>query len=413
MNILLISPWLPWPLYDGGRIRIFETLRHLSRRHDVTLAAGVLRAEDMERAPAVRELCRDVVTTIISHRTGAVLSRLSRGVLSRRPLIQSFYYDERLAEKVRDLTARAAYDIIQVEFPFLAPYLKAVDPRSRAKKILTMHNIESLRFERELQLSQWGNRKLVLLGNHIFFRAWEKEAFGQFDGIVTVSDAERSWVQRHAPNATVEVVPNGVDTSYFSPVAPLAKGDPYIVFTGAMDYPPNIDAARWFCYEILPVVQCRFPEIGLKIVGKNPRSQVLELGKRRGVEVTGTVADIRPYVAGSLALVVPLRSGGGTRLKILEAMAMERPVISTTVGAEGLEVTPGTDILIADDPQQFVDQVERLLRSPEQAELIGRAGRLLAVKKYDWRICLGGLDRLYDALLGSEAAVPPRCTGSD
>jgi len=326
-------------------------------------------------------------------------------VFSRRPLIQSFYYDARLAQQVRDLTTRVAYDIIQVEFPFLTPYLKAIKPHSRAKKILTMHNIESLRFERELRLSRWSNRRLVLLGTYIFFRAWEKEALKQFDGIITVSDVERNWVQRHAPGSTVDVIPNGVDTSYFSPLSPVPlKTNPHILFTGAMDYPPNVDAACWFCNEILPVLHRNIPDIGLKIVGKNPHPQVLELGKKKGVEVTGTVPDIRSYLAGSAALIVPLRSGGGTRLKILEAMAMERPVISTTVGAEGLKITPGGDILIADNAQQFVSHIQLLLRSPETAELIGQRGRLLVTQKYDWQVCLGRLDRLYDAVLDSEAA---------
>jgi len=405
MNVLLMSPWLPWPPYDGGRIRILETLRYLSRRHSVTLVTSLRRAEEIEHAPVLGDFCQNVITTVVSNGTGAVFSRLSRGVLSRRPLIQSFYYDTHLAWQVRDLTSRVAYDVIQVEFPFQTPYLNAVAPLSRAKKILTMHNIESLRFKRELQLSQWGKRRLVLLGNHIFFRAWEKKALRQFDGIITVSDLERTWVQRHAPHATVEVVPNGVDTEYFSPGCPVPPdSNPYIVFTGAMDYPPNVDAARWFCNEILPVLQRNIPQIGLKIVGKNPHPQVLELGKKKGVEVTGTVPDIRAYVAGSVALIVPLRSGGGTRLKILEAMAMERPVISTTVGAEGLEITPGSEILIADDAQQFVNHIQLLLRSPETAELIGKMGRLLVKQKYDWQICLGRLDRLYDAVLDSEAA---------
>jgi sugar transferase (PEP-CTERM/EpsH1 system associated) len=405
MNILLLSPWLPWPPHSGGRIRIFETLRYLSHQHSVTLVTSVYSAEDSRHAVALKDYCENIVTTVLANDTGAVLSRLSRGLFGRRPLIQSFYYDTRLAEQIRNLTSRIRYDIIQVEFPFLTPYLRAVAPHSRAKRILTMHNIESLRFERELRLSHWGKRRLVLLGDHLFFRAWEQQALRQFDGIITVSGSERTWVQRHAPRATVELIPNGVDTEYFSPAPTMAlKSEPYVVFTGAMDYLPNVDAACWFCNEILPVLQRKIPNLGLKIVGKNPHGRLLKLDKRNGVQVTGTVEDIRGYVAGSVALVVPLRSGGGTRLKILEAMAMERPVISTTVGAEGLEVTPGADILIADDAQGFVTHVGLLLKSLKAAKNLGRAGRRLVVEKYDWRVCFDGLERLYGALLGSAAA---------
>jgi sugar transferase (PEP-CTERM/EpsH1 system associated) len=404
MNILLLSPWLPWPPHDGGRIRILATLRYLSARHSVTLVTSIDRAEEAQ-VSILNDVCEDVVTTVLSNGTGAVFSRLSRGVLSGRPLIQSFYYDARLVEQIRDLTSRVAYDVIQIEFPFLTHYLEAVEPRSRAKKILSMHNIESLRFERELQLSQWGKRRFVLLGDHLFFRAWEKKALRQFDGIVTVSDSDRRWAQRHAPGALVELIPNGVDTDYFSPATQIApEHDPYIVFTGAMDYPPNVDAASWFCNEILPELQKKISHLGFKIVGKSPHPQIVELGKRDGVEVTGTVADIRSYIAGALALVVPLRSAGGTRLKILEAMAMARPVISTSIGAEGLALTPGTDILIADDPQQFVEHVQLLVRSPETSNHLGRAGRRLVAERYDWRVCLNGLEHLYGTLLGSAAA---------
>lgn len=405
MNVLLMSPWLPWPAHDGARIRILETLRFLSRRHSVTLITSVRRIEEVEQTAALKCFCENIVTTVLSDGTGPVLSRLSKGLLSRRPLIQSFYYDADVAEHVRELTSRVAFDVIQVEFPFLTPYLNAVAPHYGAKKILSMHNIESLRFEREIQLSQWGKRRLVLLGDYFFFRAWEKKALRQFDGIITVSDLERRWVERHAPRATVQLVPNGVDTEYFSPASSVASdGYPYVVFTGAMDYPPNIDAACWFCNEILPVLQRKIPSLSFMIVGRNPVPQILELRNRNGVQVTGTVADIRSYVAGALALVVPLRSGGGTRLKILEAMAMERPVISTSVGAEGLEIIPGTDILIADDVEQFVTHVEFLVQSSETAKNIGKAGRRLVVEKYDWRECLSGLERLYGTLLGSAAA---------
>lgn len=352
----------------------------------------------MDHIAALNEICENVVTVELSNRTGAILSRLLKGLLHGRPLIQSFYYDTQLAGRVRDLTSRMDYDIVHVEYSFMTPYLKAIDPRSRAKKILAMHNIESLRFERELQHSQWSKRWLVLLGDRCFFRTWENTALHDFDGIIAVSDAERSWVQQNAPEATVEIIPNGVDMDYFRPVVALASEEnPYVIFTGAMDYPPNMDAAAWFCDEVFPALRRRMPKLGFKIVGKNPQPQILDLGRREGVQVIGTVPDIRSYVARSLALVVPLRSGGGTRHKIPQAMAMERPVISTSVGAEGLEVTPGTDILIADDTERFVEHIHSLAKSPEASNRISKAGRRLVMEKYDWRVCLSGLERIYDS----------------
>jgi sugar transferase (PEP-CTERM/EpsH1 system associated) len=398
MNILLLSPWLPWPPHDGARIRILETLRYLSRRHSVTLLTTVRDPEEVEQISALNGLCEKIVTTVLSKQVRPVLRRLSVGLVHGMPLIQSFHYDANLAQKVRQLTFQESYDIIHMEFPFLAPYLGAVSARSRARKVLSMHNVESVRLGRELECFSSKPRWLAIQCNRLFFESWEKKAIGRFDGITTVSDVEKDWIQHHAPGARVEVVPNGVDTNYFYPAGP-GKRSPSVVFTGLMDHPPNVDAAVWFCNEMLPELRRKIPHLSFKIVGKRPHPKILEMAKKDRVQVTGEVADVRPYLAECSVVVVPLRSGGGTRLKILEAMAMGRPVISTTLGTEGLDVTPEVNILIADTPDQFVNRIRFLLASPETANRLGMAGRQLVVEKYDWRLCLGRLENLYNKLL--------------
>jgi sugar transferase (PEP-CTERM/EpsH1 system associated) len=400
LNVLLLSPWLPWPPFDGARIRIFETLRYLSRRHRITLLAAVRHPEEVAQTAALRDVCERIVTVILPHTIHAVLRRLAMGSLRRMPLVQSFHYDPNFARTVRELTSQEAYDIIHIEFPFLTPYLTAVSPQSRAKKILSMHNIESIRLARELRYSERNSRYLVIQWDRLFFASWEQQAIRQFDGITAVSAREAAWIQQHAPAMPVELAPNGVDTAYFAP-ARVSNPRPSVVFTGLMNHPPNVDAAVWFCQEILPELRRQYPGFCFDIVGRNPHPKVLGLGKRQGVHVTGEVAEIRPYLAAGSALVVPLRSGGGTRLKILEAMAMERPVISTSLGAEGLEVQPGVNILIADEPAQFVRQIRWLIAEPQAADRLGKAGRRLVEDKYDWRMCLYGLERLYDRVLGS------------
>ena len=403
MNILLLSPWLPWPPFDGARIRIFETLRYLSRRHRITLLAAVRHPEEEAQTAPLEDFCERVVISVIPDSTPAVLRRLALGSLRRMPLIQGFHYEANLARKVRQLTSQGVYHVIHVEFPFLAPYLAAVSPQSKAPKILSMHNIESIRFARELRYSQRNSRRLLIQWDKRFFASWEQQAIQQFDGITAVSDVERAWVRQHAPATPVELVPNGVDTTYFSPT-PALNARPSVVFTGLMNHPPNVDAAVWFCHEILPRLHRTHTDLYFDIVGRDPNPQVLALGERKGVHVTGEVADIRPYLAAGSILVVPLRSGGGTRLKILQAMAMERPVISTSLGAEGLEVQPGVNILIADDPAQFARQILWLLSAPQAAASLAKAGRRLVEEKYDWRTCLRGLESLYGRLLANPEA---------
>jgi glycosyltransferase involved in cell wall biosynthesis len=266
-----------------------------------------------------------------------------------------------------------------------------------------MHNVETIRFARELQFSPWDGRRLVLWLNGLFFGAWEKKALRYFDGILTTSEPDCAWTTHHAPAARVQLVPNGVDVDYFqavrTPKKPLS-----LVFTGLMSYPPNVDAVMWFCDDIFPLLQRRLPNLRFTIVGSNPHPKVQALAHREGVMVTGQVPDIRPYLADASIFVVPLRSGGGTRLKILQAMAMECPVVSTTVGAEGLEISPGHNILLADDTEQFVQHVCTLLHSQAMADCLAKAGSQLVKEKYDWRVCLSGIEQLYDALVGSKVA---------
>lgn len=406
MNILFLSPWLPWPPHDGARIRILETLRYLSRRNRVTLVTTVRHSEQVAHTSALNGLCEKIVTTVLSDQTQPVLRRLSLGLLRGMPLIHAFHFDTKLAQRVHELTSQGLYDIIHVEFPFLSSYLASLSPRCQAKKVLNMHNIESIRFDRELRFTSPMSRRILIRWDRLFFESWETRAIRQFDGITTVSDVEREWIQRHAPTAAVELVPNGVDTKYFCPTRAL-KANPSLVFTGLMDHPPNVDAVVWFCNEIFPPLRRKIPNLSFKIVGSRPHPKVLQLGKSEGVHVTGEVADIRPYLAESSALVVPLRSGGGTRLKILQAMAMERTVLSTTLGAEGLEVTPGLNILIADAADEFVSQILVLLASPQMADRLGKAGRKLVVEKYDWQLCLSRLEKLYDRLMGNPRVSSP------
>jgi glycosyltransferase involved in cell wall biosynthesis len=263
-----------------------------------------------------------------------------------------------------------------------------------------MHNIESLRFRRELDTIGWGARRLALLTDSVLFDSWEQHAVQRFDAIATVSAAEEAWARQHAPRARIAVVPNGVDTACFSP-APQPRAPRTVVFTGLMNYPPNVDAVVWFCDAILPLVLARHPGIRFVIVGDKPTPQVLALGRRPQVDVTGRVSDVRPYLADCAVVVVPVRSGAGTRLKILEALAMERPVVSTVQGAEGLKTAHGRDILLGDTPQAFAAHVCALLESAELRARLGSAGRQLVETTYDWQACFHQLDDLYQAVTSS------------
>lgn len=398
LDVLVLAPWLPWPPHDGGRIRMLETLRFLARRHRVSLITPLYAVEEQDHVAVVRDLCEDIRAVPVPDGAPARLRRLVAGLGHGVPGVQAYHRNGRMARAARTLTEERRFDVVHVEFSFLSHYLRALSPRCAASRVLSMHNVESVRFVRELERAPWNARRVVLSLDRLVFPDWERKAVRSYDGVAAVSEHDRAWIARHAPGISTTVVPNGVDVDYFRP-RPAGTTSPSIVFTGVMNYPPNIDAVLWFAQDILPRLRERLAELRFVVVGSKPTADVLALAGRPGIEVTGMVEDIRPYIANAIALVVPLRSGGGTRLKILQAMAMGRPVVSTTLGAEGLEVRDGEHILIADDPDRFVEQILILARSRDLAGRVGEAARALSLAKYDWQRCLLGLEDLYRAVL--------------
>jgi polysaccharide biosynthesis protein PslH len=403
VKVLLVSPWFPSPAFGGALIRVLETLRHLSRRHEVTLLAPVSEPPRPADLQAILDLGVEAVTVPVSEAGRAVAGRLGRGLLSGRPLIQGLHYDAAMARELRLLTARQAFDVIHVEHSFMASYIESLDRQSSARTVLSMHNIESLRFRREMHVARWGLRRLALANDFLLFNAWEERAIRQFDAIAAVSPIEEAWARTHAPAAEIALVPNGVSLDYFQPTA-RSDAARHVVFTGLMNYPPNVDAVIWFCEAVLPLVRARYADLRFSVVGDKPTAAVRALSRRPGVTVTGRVPDVRPYLANAEALVVPVRSGAGTRLKILEAMAMQRPVISTRQGAEGLAVTSDGDILLADTADEFANSVCAVVSDPSLGDRLARAGRRLVEQRYDWPNCFRHLDDLYSRVAANPSA---------
>ena len=403
LNILLISPWLPWPPHDGARIRILETLRYLGSRHRVTLVAHIHAEDERAHVAQLREYCEDVQVSLLSGGTARRIGRMARATLAGAPLIQGIHFDSGLAKRIATTTEQRKFDVVQIELSLIARYAAAVRRRNGTKLVLSTHNIESQRFARELQVARWSLRRAVLQADQLISGRWEEKAVRRFDGAVAVSAADRQWLERHLDGRPVALVPNGVDTDHFQRRTPRTANPATIVFTGVMDYPPNEDAVLWFADKVWPLLHQRWPDLVFQIVGTRPTPRVVALAGRAGIEVTGEVPDVRPYVEQALAFVVPLRSGGGTRLKILQAMAIGCPVISTQLGAEGLTVNDGGDILFAEQPADFVARIQDLKSSPELASRLSGSARALVLRQYDWQSCLSALEPLYRELTGAGA----------
>jgi glycosyltransferase involved in cell wall biosynthesis len=238
-------------------------------------------------------------------------------------------------------------------------------------------------------------------------QTFEGRTLARFDRVLAVSDADRQTLHRLYPReltAPVSVIPTGVDTGYFE-ASEAPASSRHLVFTGSMDWIPNEDAMRFFCRDILPRIRAAEPDVTLSIVGRRPTHAVRQLGEQHGVEVTGSVDDVRPHLARAAVYIVPLRIGGGTRLKIFEAMAAGKAVVSTTIGAEGLPVSNGRHLAIADAPEEFAATVIRLLRTPTERRALAYAARSLMETRYDWSAVSASLEQ---AIIDSAPAARPQ-----
>jgi glycosyltransferase involved in cell wall biosynthesis len=288
--------------------------------------------------------------------------------------------------------ATGRYD--RVVCDFLVPAVN-LPSRLPCASVLFTHNVEAEIWRRHADTADSFPRRLLYRQQWRRMRRFERRTLARFDRVLAVSDVDRDTFARLYPgalDAPAAVIPTGVDTTYFTP-APTAPAGHRLVFTGSMDWLPNVDGVLHFCRDILPLIRRQVPDVAFTIVGRAPTHTVRNLADEPGVSVTGRVDDVRPYLAEAAAYVVPLRIGGGTRLKIFEAMAAGRAVVSTSIGAEGLPTEPGRHLLLADAPESFAASVVALLTRPALRHSVEGEARALVANGYDWRHAAAHLER--------------------
>ena len=307
------------------------------------------------------------------------LSSLARSWASREPVGVWKWHVPALARRARAIVDRDGCDLVVADFLFAVPNV----PFGRVPVVHFSHNVEHVIWRRYAALEPRRLRRLLLEIEWRKFRSAEARACRRSHLTIAVSDEDRRALAALAPAATIGAIPTGVDLEYFTP-APDRERPRHIAFCGSMDWQPNEDAVCWFADEILPRVQAEVPDATFAIIGRQPTARVRALADRRGVTVTGSVDDVRPHVTSAAISVVPLRIGGGTRLKIFEALAMGQAVLSTPIGAEGLGLTPDREVAIADDAPAFADAAVALLRDADRRHALGGAGRQLVEARYAW-----------------------------
>jgi protein-tyrosine-phosphatase/glycosyltransferase involved in cell wall biosynthesis len=383
VRILWVKVGGLWPADAGGRLRSFHLLAELARRHRITVLTTHAPGEDpsglVAALPALAEVA-SVPFAVPGRRSARFAAALLRSWLSPLPVDLHKFRCPALRAEVDRRLVTGAYDLC------VADFLSAtanVPPRAPVPVVLFAHNVEHRIWRRLAAVERRPLVRPLLEVEWRKLRRAEARACAAARLTLAVSEADREVLRALAPGADVRAVPTGVDTDYFAP-RHGAETPGRLVFTGSMDWHPNEDAVLHFLATTLPRIRREAPEARLDVVGRNPSRRLREAVREAGAAVSGTVPDVRPYLAEAAVVVVPLRVGGGTRLKIFEALAMGKAVVSTGVGAEGLPIEPGTHYERADDPVEFAAAVVGLLRDPARRRALGEAGRRLVASRHTW-----------------------------
>jgi len=382
LRILWVKVGGLWPPTTGGRLRSLHMLDELSRRHRVGLVTthqpGGDPAGRVGRPPACERI-DSIPYTLPKQGSLRFAGDVAGSWASRYPADIWRWRIPAVRARIRERLAEGV-DLCVADFLVAMPNLPAVGGVS---VVLFEHNVEHMIWKRLYQVEERRWRRALLAVEWRKMRRYEAEACARAGLTVAVSEADRALLAARAAGADIRAIPAGVDTSYFHPNG-AAEAPATLVFTGSMDWYPNEDAILYFLDSILPAIRREVPGVSLAVVGRDPTERLWAAGAAAGVRVTGTVADVRPYVAEAAVYVVPLRVGGGTRLKIFEALAMGKAVVSTRVGAEGLPISTERHFLQADSPAAFAQAVIGLLKDGDRRRALGMAGRRLVEERFSW-----------------------------
>ncbi len=401
MKLLIACPALPVPVDSGGAVRLFSLIRQLSRHAEVDLVGLDDGTTPAEALAVLRPYCRRV-EIIVPKRKAKLLQafQVAKKILKGEPFVTKYCDGADVRRSLRQVACRERYDIIQLEQTRMAGLLSALPPELGAKTVLSTYDVASDQYRRMFACERNLVRKIKLLLTWLPMRKWEAASAAAFDKVLAVSERDRQLLRSRNSGLDVAVIPNGVDTGQCKPV-PRAGRKENILMVGSLDYQPNRDAAAYFHRRIFPLVLKELPGCTLTIVGRQPPPSVQALHRPPGVTLCADVPNIEPYHHDAMVSVAALHSGGGSRIKILESLAFGTPVVSTSIGCEGLDVRDGRDILVADEPAEFARHIVGLMRDPLRWESLSVSGRELVRTRYDWERIGERLRDTYESCLCS------------
>ena len=397
MKMLWITSEIPYPPNRGYPMRIYNLLRRLSLEHEIYLFTLKRFDEQIQNIEPLKEICKEVGFTELQKsrawsRPLDFFSFLIRGI----PPEFRFYLTPAIRSDLLNFIKGKKFDIVEIEDLQLALWRDLLLEHLDAKTVLDFQDIYFHKFGRIYRLEKKLARRLRIWLHSRILKKWEPEYSGRFDLCLTISDLDKKLLQDANPRIHAETLSNGIELDEYQ-ITPIQNPVPRLLYIGNMNYLPNIDAVTYFVEQIFPYVRQQIPSVEFHIVGNNAPPSVWALAGK-DVLVTGEVFDVQPYYQNCWISVVPLRAGGGIRNKILEAMALGRPTVSTSIGCEGLKVTHEKDILISDDPHEFAEHVVRLIKDDELRSRLIENGRKTVEAHYNWDVIARRAESLYRSL---------------
>lgn len=403
-NVLMLTPYLPYPPVSGGRTRTYNLVKWLARDFNITIVCFARPEEKSYDLAPMRELCELIVIDRPS--SPGVAKAALMTLTSFRPITMRLYSSPAFRKTVAALLKDRSYAVIHVESFYMLQNLPHHPP---VPILLAEPAIEYIAWRRHARVAQPAYQRPGIALEALKMRVFEPQAWGEATLVGVMSDVDARIVKQATPGVATTLTPNGVDVEYFRP-GDNQREAASAVFMGDYKYFPNTDAVLYFVAEIMPRIRAQRPDFTLTLIGKDPTPELVALGNdpQSGVHVAGLVDDTRPYLTHATLFVCPLRSGSGTRFKLLEALACGCPVVTTSLGCEGLGPTDGRHMLLADTPEKFAETVLKLVEQPADAARIGRHGRKWVAERHAWSRSAALVGDAYLRLAGSDDPTIPR-----
>lgn len=402
-NVLMITPYLPYPPSSGGRSRTYNLLKRLVRDFQFTIVCFARPEEKPSDLTPLTELADLIMVNRDS--SPGTLQAAMLSLTSLKPITMRLYHSTEFRDALRQVMRKRLFDVVHVESFYMMPNLP--EPLN-LPVLLSEPAIEFVAWQRHARVAHPIYQRPAIALEALKMRYFEPQTWRRATMIGTMSEIDSTVVKRFNPHLPIRVTPNGVDVDYFKP-STLPRDSDTAIFMGDYKYFPNTDAVSFFVKEIMPLVRAQRPNFKLILLGKEPPAEIVALAAQpnSGIQIEGFVEDTRPYLHQASLFVCPLRSGSGTRFKLLEALACGLPVVSTRIGAEGLDAVADRHMVFADSPEAFAASMLHLLRQPEEAQRIGRYGRTWVTDRHSWARSAGLLGDAYQTLIGSEDMTIP------